>query len=161
MKKGGLECNENHMITDEITIQNGRIKTSACHSSTSEQSKSKISCDGSWTRFYPSQRKNGGQIASLSGLMAKYFDPLINGVIDQQCSEKSLIDARIRSNKEDIFESGFNFEQDRQKIKCRDSNNDGRSCPEFETRFCCERKDRDIKWIASASEYDSIKGILS
>lgn len=165
MEKDKSECDEKYMITNEITIRNGKIISSACEKCSDDsdainQCESNVSCDKTWTRFQRSIRKNDIQKASINAVFVNFYDPFINGLIGEQCSDTASMDVQLRSNKKDVRSSSFTFQKDNQEIKCIDAYNDGKPCPEFEVRFCCERKDHDLEWISSPKEYDELGGII-
>ena len=160
-EKDKSECNQNSMITNEITIRNGVIVSSACEQCPNQNDRcdSTASCDQTWTQFHRSKTENGSQVANINDTFADFYDPFINGRISEQCSNSSSIDVRLRSNKKEISTSGFLFEITDQMIICKDGGN--RFCPEFEIRLCCERNNQDIEWISSPKEYEDVKSTLS
>ena len=165
MEKHKSECNQKYMITNEITIRNGKIISSACESCSDNsdatiQCESKVSCDRTWSRFYRSIHENGITKGGINAIFANFYDPFINGLISEQCSVTATMDVQIQSNKKDVRSSEFTFEKDNQEIKCVDADNNGKLCPEFEVRFCCERNDQDPEWISSPKEYDELGGIF-
>ena len=163
-EKDKSECNENSMITNDITIRNGVIVSSACvqcfeSPDQNNSCDSTVSCDQTWTQFHRSKTENESQVANINDTFADFYDPFINGIISEQCSNSSAIDVRLRSNKKEISTSGFLFDITDQMIICKDDVN--QSCPEFEIRLCCERNNQDIKWISSPKEYDDVKSMLN
>ena len=148
------------MITSEITIRNGQLISSACDQCSddpdaSNPCQSDTFCDDTWTRFYPSREENGIQIANIHDSFADFYDPFINGLISEQCSNSSTIDVRLRHNKNDVPLSDLIIDSDNQEVKCKNAD---RSCQEFEIRFCCEWNDQDIEWISSPKEYEDLEG---
>ena len=92
MQKDNSECNDEYTMTSEITIRNGQIISSACDQCSDDPDSTNScefdlrdpgrSCDeGTWTRFYPSRKENGFQIASIDDAFADFYDPFINGLI--------------------------------------------------------------------------------
>ena len=116
---------------------------------------SEFFCDETWTRFYQSKEEHGTQIASMYDSFANFYDPLINGLISEQCSNSSAIDVRLRSNKNDVKPSDYIIYTYYQEVMCA---NYDKSCQEFEIRFCCERNDQDLEWISKAREIDNGAG---
>ena len=96
-------------------IRDGRVVSSACQDCsndpyTTKQCKQKISCNDSWTRFYSStvmisplsKRNYTVTKAEITDDFANFYDPFVNGLISNQCAGESLMDVRLRSNKQDI-----------------------------------------------------------
>ena len=86
MEKDKSECNQKYMITNEITIRDGKIISSACESCSDNsdatiQCASKVSCDRTWSRFYRSIHDNGITKGSINAIFANFYDPFINGLI--------------------------------------------------------------------------------
>lgn len=161
IEKDKSECNNNSMVTSEITIRNGQIISSACGECSdspdgTDSCESKIFCDQTWTRFYPSRNENGIEMANIHDAVADFYDPFVNGLISEQCSNTSTIDVRLRMNKKGFSTSGFIFDISDQEVKCKDAENNGESCPPFEIRFCCERNNKDVEWISQPREYDDL-----
>ena len=101
----------------EIMIRDGRVVSSACQDCstdpyTTKQCKQKIICNDSWTRFYSSiamiselsQKFKGNPYITKADItdFANFYDPFVNGLISNQCVEESMMDVRLRSNKNDI-----------------------------------------------------------
>ena len=150
------------MITSEITIRNGEIISSACDKCPdgpdgTAACESKIFCNQTWTRFHRSREENGVQIANINEAFADFYDPFVNGLISEQCSNTSKIDVRLRHNKKDFSTSGLVFDISDQEVKCTDGGNNGEACPKFEIRFCCEKNNQDLEWISQPREYDDVK----
>ena len=164
LETGKSECTVNSMTTNEITIRNGMIVSSACEQcpdspDQNDSCESKVSCDQTWTQFHRSRTEYGKQVAKITDLFADFYDPFVNGLISEQCSNSSTIDVRLRSNKKEISTSGFIFDITDQMAICKDNVNE--SCPEFEIRFCCERNNQDIEWISSPKEYDDVESMYN
>ena len=162
IEKDKSECTKNPMVTSEITIRNGKIISSACDKcpdgpDETHSCESKIFCDQTWTRFHHSRNENGIKSANINGAFADFYDPFVNGLISEQCSNTSKIDVRLRHNKKDFSTSGFIFDTTDKEVKCIDGEGNGEACPEFEIRFCCERNNQDLEWISQPREYDDLK----
>ena len=143
------------MRTTEISIRNGHIISSACDQCSddpgaSNPCDSEFFCDETWTRFYQSKEEHGAQIASMYDPFADFYDPLINGLISDQCTNSSVIDVRLRSNKNDVLASDYIIDTYYQEVIC--ANYPDQSCKEFEIRFCCERNEQELEWISKARD---------
>ena len=165
IEKDKSECTKNSMVTSEITIQNGQIISSACDKCPdspdgADLCESEIFCDQTWTRFYQSRNENGIEMANIHDAFADFYDPFVNGLISEQCSNTSTIDVRLRKNKKDFSVSGFIFDINNQEVKCEGDKNNGQACPEFEIRFCCERNNRNLEWISQPREYNDLNSKL-
>ena len=148
------------MRTSEITIRNGHIISSACDQCSDDPyalnpCDSELFCDETWTRFYQSNEKYGIQMATINDPFADFYDPLINGLISEQCSNASAIDVRLRSNKNDVIPSDYIVDLYYQEAMCKNTGNNRQTCHEFEIRFCCERNNQDLEWISKAREIDN------
>ena len=165
LQKNKSECDDSgQMVTSEITIRDGQVISSACHDCSvspdeTKQCRPKLNCNATWSKFHSAkvEEKNKQKIrkAEINDPNADFYDPFLNGLISEKCSKESVMDVRLRTNKKDIASSEIAFEQNYQSIICTDGEN--HSCPDFEVRFCCERKDEEVKWISSPREYDDFE----